>query len=81
MVDWVLPGVLPVPGCYLEFYMVLPGRYLGCYFKIPASPKLLKKKRSPGDVTLSRGCSCHLVAWPISTKFHNYSEHKSFISE
>ena len=49
MVAWVLPGVLPgVTWRYLECYLVLPGRYLGCYFwmlffcgpKIPASLKL-----------------------------------------
>ena len=44
MVAWVLPGVLPgvawvLPGVligvtwrYPESYLVLPGRYLGCYF-------------------------------------------------
>ena len=53
VVAWVLPGVLPgVTWRYLECYLVLPGRYLGCYFgmffcgpKIPAflKLKLLKK--------------------------------------
>ena len=38
MVAWVLSGVLPgytwcYLECYLECYLVLPGRYLGCYFK------------------------------------------------
>ena len=32
VVAWLLPRVLPgVTWCYLECYLVLPGRYLDCY--------------------------------------------------